>query len=66
MTRRMDVCYRCALLRDGIQKSRVEDEKIKSTEALRSHAILTQKEREYFAKVIGDASDALYRNPADP
>ena len=66
MTRRMDVCYRCELLRDGIQKSRVEDEKIKSTEAQRSHAILAQKEREYYAKVISDAFDALYRNPADP
>ena len=66
MTRRMDVCYRCELLRDGIQKSRAEDEKIKATEALRSHVILAQKEREYYVKVIDDASDALFRNPADP
>ena len=42
MTRRMDVCYRCELLRDRIQKSRAEDEKIKATEALRSHVILAK------------------------
>ena len=66
MTRRMDVCNKCELLRDDIRSARAEDEKISATEALRDHVVLAQKEREFYTTVIEQASESLVANPANP
>jgi len=66
MTRRMDVCHRCEVLRDDIKSAATEEEKIKAADSLRDHVVLAQQEREYYVQAIDQASVSLSANPADP